>query len=152
MPSAQQLSRLANQLVNVFSRAEYSLKASGFNKGDGDAQANWRTFALAVEPLFANLQTPKMQAAVSYLLSNPPKKQIIQDGLIGWREWAPSTDSNADKILLYVRCVRNNLFHGGKYNGHWFEPERSATLLKHSIEIIKACIEFVPAVNEAYHG
>ena len=42
---------LAKELFHVFSRMEYSLKATGYNNGDGAAQANWRKFALDIEKL-----------------------------------------------------------------------------------------------------
>lgn len=45
----QYFNQLANEMFKVFSRTEYSLKAAGFHKGDGDAEADWRQFALAVE-------------------------------------------------------------------------------------------------------
>jgi len=56
----------------------------------------------------------------------------------------------SDLVLQYVRRVRNNLFHGGKFNGRWFEPERSAELLIHCLTILNACLEVSPEVGEAY--
>lgn len=146
------LDDLAADLFRVFSRTEYALKASGFNNGDGDAKANWRNFALAVEGVIANPLSPKLQKAINFFLSAPPKKQVIVGGVIQWQVSEPQTDSPADKLLIYVRRVRNNLFHGGKFNGHWFEPERSEPLLRHSLTILTTCVESVPSVREAYHG
>jgi len=45
----------------------------------------------------------------------------------------PETDLRSDLVLQYVRRVRNNFFHDGKFSGRWFEPERSTLLLKHSL-------------------
>lgn len=53
---------------------------------------------------------------------------------------ALDTDLQSDRVLLYVRRVRNNLFRGGKVNGGWFEPERGELLLRHSLTILRACI------------
>lgn len=146
------LDELARKLFHVFSRAEYALKASGFNNGDGPAEANWRNFALSVDALIANPTSPELKEAIDFFFNAPPKKQVIIGGVIQWEVSEPQTNSQADKLLVYVRRVRNNLFHGGKFNGHWFEPERSEPLLRHSLTILSACVESVPSVQEAYHG
>lgn len=146
------LDQLAGRLFRVFSRAEYALKAAGYNNGDGAAEANWRRFALAVEGLIANPANLELQEAIYFFFNEPPKKQVIASGVIQWEVSEPATNSQADKLLIYVRRVRNNLFHGGKFNSHWFEPERSEPLLRHSLSILTACVESVPAIREAYHG
>ncbi len=146
------LDGLAGKLFHVFSRMEYALKASGFNNGDGEAKANWRDFALAIEAVIANPPSPALQEAITFVRNAPPKKQVIVGGVIQWEISEPQTDSAADKLLIYVRRVRNNLFHGGKFNGHWFEPERSEQLLRHSLTILTACVESLPSVRDAYHG
>jgi hypothetical protein len=152
MPHSHQLDQLAGKLFHVFSRTEYALKASGFNNGDGPAEANWNKFALAVEDLIQNPTSQELKEAIEFFLNAPPKKQVIAGGVIRWEVSVPQTNSSADKLLVYVRRVRNNLFHGGKFNGHWFDPERSEPLLRHSLAILQSCVEFVPAVREAYRG
>lgn len=146
------LDQLAGNLFHAFSRTEYALKAAGYNNGDGAAEANWRKFALEVDGLIANPTTKDLREAIDFFFNAPPKKQVIVGGVIQWEISEPTTNSQADKLLIYVRRVRNNLFHGGKFNGHWFEPERSEPLLRHSLTILTACVESVPAVREAYHG
>jgi hypothetical protein len=54
-------------------------------------------------------------------------------------------------ILLWVRRVRNNLFHGGKFNGHWFQPERSEQLITASLVVIHA-FRGHGELNKAYLG
>lgn len=146
------LDQLAEKLFYVFSRTEYSLKAAGYNNGDGAAKANWKNFALAVENMIATPTTQDLQEAIEFFFSAPPKKQVIFGGVIQWEVSEPATNSKADKLLIYVRRVRNNLFHGGKFNDYWFAPERSEPLLRHSLTILSACVESVPNVREAYHG
>lgn len=152
MTHNQDIDELARDFFHVYSRAEYALKTSGFNNGDGPAVANWQNFAHSVEELIANPPSPALKEAIDFFFNAPPKKQVILGGVIQWEVSEPQTNSKADKLLLYVRRVRNNLFHGGKFNGRWFEPERSEPLLRHSLTILRACIETVPAVQEAYHG
>lgn len=146
------LDQLAAKLFQVFSRTEYALKAAGYNNGDGAAEANWREFALAIEGLIASPTNQELRGAIDFFFNAPPKKQVIDGGVIQWEISEPATNSQADKLLIYVRRVRNNLFHGGKFNGHWFAPERSEPLLRHSLTILTACVESVPTVREAYHG
>ncbi len=148
----ENLNKLATELFKTFARFEYALKASGFNNGDGDAQPNWRNFALSVETQFQNPQTPELREAIDFMLQQSPKKQVIRNGLLEWDAAPPNTNSSADLILLYVRRVRNNLFHGGKFNGHWFAPKRSEKLLRHSLVILEACLDASPQVKGAYNN
>jgi len=49
-----------------------------------------------------------------------------------------------------ITSLQNNLFHGGKFNGQWFEPERSEALMEHALTILKICAQNHPNVSEAY--
>lgn len=113
------LDNLAMEMFSTFARFEYSLKAAKFHKGDGDAEANWRKFAESVPLIFDNPSEAEVREAVDYILSHPPKKQTIVNGLLTWSDSVSQTNLLSDRILIYVRRVRNNLFHGGKFNGHW---------------------------------
>lgn len=146
------LDDLANQFFRVFSRTEYALKASGYNYGNGAAKADWKQFALELESLIANPSSAELKEAIDFIFSAPPKKQIIADSVIQWEVAEPHETSPAVKLFIYVCRIRNNLFHGGKFNGHWFEPERSEPLLKHSLIILSASVESIAKVREAYHG
>jgi len=152
MPDDGELHALAAELFRVFSRTEYALKASGFNNGDGPAEANWGQFARAIEGFIARPPSPKLREARDFILREPPKKQFIVDGRMQWRDVVPNTDSNADALFQYIRRVRNNLFHGGKFNGDWFAPERSKQLITASLALLEAAVEAEPQVREAYHG
>jgi len=147
-----ELNRLAAELFRTFARFEYALKAAGFHKGDGAAEANWREFAVSTASLFDNPQDEAFREAIAYILEHPPNKQMVEEGLLTWDASVPQTDLQSDRVLIYVRRVRNNLFHGGKFNGHWFAPQRSADLLRHSLTILNACLVASEPVNEAYHN
>jgi len=43
-------------------------------------------------------------------------------------------------------------FHGGKFNGRFFDPERSSELLEHSITILMASILISRDMLEAYEN
>ena len=65
-------------------------------------------------------------------------------------------DASQDKmqqLLLMVRTVRNNLFHGGKHTCSTAEvnnTERNQKLLEFSIIIIKACMKLNDKVRGYY--
>lgn len=84
------------------------------------------------------------------MLRHPPKKQVYVDDALQWRVVSPKAKNENDLIFLYVRRVRNNLFHGGKFNGRFFDPERSRELLEYSITILMAAIVMSPLMLEAY--
>lgn len=148
----RELNELAMELFKTFARFEYALKATGFHKGDGAAEADWRNFAESVAALLEDPQEERLKEAVTYILEHPPKKQVIADGTLEWDACIPQTDLRSDRILIYVRRERNNLFHGGKFNGHWFEPQRSAELLQHSLTVLDACLRKSNEVGEAYRN
>jgi hypothetical protein len=150
--SGTELDRLAVEMFQTFARFEYALKASGFNAGNGDAKADWTAFARSIPGVFDDPRDSAVKMAVGYILAHPPKKQVVEQGVLEWKDAGAGTSLRSDEVLIYVRRVRNNLFHGGKFNGRWFEPQRSAELLQHSLVILKACLEASPQVRSAYDG
>ncbi len=149
------LDEIAHRMFREFSRMEYGLKAVGHlkRKGrDGPAEADWDSFAHAIDRAFGQRLSanPDLQSAVEYIRTHPPKKQIVRDGVLGWSGIPPTSDSETGILLKYVGRVRNNLFHGGKFNGHWIDPERSEQLLLRCLVVLNACLLASPDVREAY--
>lgn len=144
------LDELAFNFFTEFARCEYCLKAVGLRKNTRDAQPNWRAFAVEVVDLFENPQRDELKTAINYFITHPPKKQIVLDDHLDWDQQLPSHKSKADLVLQLICRVRNNLFHGGKFNDHWFEPQRSEELIRFGLIVLKACIENHPSVQEAY--
>lgn len=153
MADDQDLSDLASDLFRTFAQFEYCLKVTGYCVGGrGDAaNPDWPRFAREL-PLFSGENGADVVTAISYLLKHPPKKQVYVDEVLQWRDVAPRAENENDLIFLYVRRVRNNLFHGGKFNGRFFDPERSRELLEHSITILMAAIFASPPMLEAYEN
>lgn len=144
-----EVDQFAIQLFKKFARIEYALKAAGFHKGDGPAEPNWNKFASSVIGVLEN--DPTIAVAIKYMSEKPPKKQVIRDNRLSWERPTPNT-SKTHEILLCVRRVRNNLFHGGKFNGHWFAAERSKELFSHSLSILDACLRASPDLKEAFEN
>lgn len=145
-----ELTELAKELFRIFARFEYALKEAGFHTGEGDASPHWRNFALSIDESLEEQATLELAAAIGYILEQPPHKQVVRNGILDWELAPPQTDSRANLVLLYVRRVRNNLFHGGKFNGHWFDPDRSEILMKSSLVILNAALALSAPVRHAY--
>lgn len=145
------LDNLAVRLFREFARFEYALKAAGYlvNR-DGDAKPNWTAFAITVEHAIDGPVPGEFREAIDYLLTNPPKKQVARNGVLQWEEPGEATNSISDQVLLHVRRVRNNLFDGGKFNGKWFEPERSEELIRYSLAVLKSALAKADDVRSAY--
>lgn len=147
------LHKVAGEFFRMFSRMEYALKASGYLVPNRrNAEADWTQFAVAIHERFAKIGTEQLRKETDFLLSVPPKKQINNNGVVEWDTTPPGSKNQTDLLLHYVRRVRNNLFHGGKFNGRWFEPERSGPLIHAGIVVLNACLQVSEEVNAAYHS
>ncbi len=147
---APDLETLAFEFFRQFARCEYCLKAVGLRENSRDAKADWRAFAAEICDLLNAPQSQLLKGAISYYLEHPPKKQVVINGILDWEAKLPDHKSQAELLLLLVCRVRNNLFHGGKFNGHYFEPQRSERLITHGLVILQECIEGHKKVFEAY--
>lgn len=149
----EELDQLSFRLFKTFARCEYALKAGEFRKGTANrVEADWTSFADTVAGILDAEDGTPLAEAIEYIREHPPRKQVIRDGELAWSTTPPDSESEADLLLAYVRRVRNNLFHGGKFNGHWIEPQRSEELLTHSLVILDAAIAANPDVALAYNG
>ena len=69
----------------------------------------------------------------------PPKKQVLKDGLLCWSNVLPDHRNKSELVFSLICRIRNNLFHGGKFNGEWFSPQRSKELIEHALIILRTC-------------
>ena len=147
------LHQIANEFFRKFSRMEYALKAAGFLvTNQRNAEADWKRFALNIEAALTSPDAAEIQGAIMLILTEPPKKQVNVNNILEWDPTPPDAANQAELLLRYVCRVRNNLFHGGKFNGHWFQPERSGELMHASLIILDACRKACPEVDRAYHA
>jgi hypothetical protein len=150
-----ELDALAVRMFRQFSRFEYALKASGcLVRRDGKAEANWDRFAADIGKEFDERakSNPAFDEAVKYLTQHPPKEQHAKDGALQWIEKPADPPAGSTAVLLYVRRVRNNLFHGGKFSHSWIDPDRSTRLIRASLEILHECLEISDRVRNAYES
>ncbi|MEL5266008.1 hypothetical protein GVN99_15460 [Serratia marcescens] len=151
MSEITRVDALAYEFFKCFSTAEYALKASGFfDKNANHAQADWDAFARE-QKIIDLVGADFLNRPVRYILDNPPNKQVIDNDTLSWSVSEPQNKPECEKIFIYIRRVRNNLFHGGKlFRGGWLEPQRSVSLMMASIEIIEAAMNELDAVKIVY--
>jgi hypothetical protein len=151
MNTSALLDALSFEFFREFARCEYCLKAVGLREPKRrDPTADWGAFANEVQAVFQTPSSSELAAAIKYYLEKPPKKQVLRNGLLDWDEAQPDHKNQAELVLRLVCRARNNLFHGGKFNGHWFEPQRSEELLRHGLCILRSVVAAHPGVSEAY--
>jgi hypothetical protein len=147
--------KLAWQFFVFFSRFEYALKKDPryLMSGAGDAKANWDLFASNGNEKFDPAATRQLVEAVDYFKASPPRKQTRNFGQLGWSE--PLMHNSREPLLIWlllcVRTVRNNLFHGGKFPKSAVpDPSRDHTLIEHSLVILSHALRLDPRVEQAF--
>ena len=143
----------------TFSRFEYALKASGFFKRPKtrrndplrppEAKPDWDRFAVSLRSAFQPDRTKPLRRACEFISDSPPWKQVIINDAVTWETPVrPAQESEIEFLLRMVRCIRNNLFHGGKHNiGVHEDTERTEMLLRSSLTILEECLTLEPRVK-----
>ena len=146
---------LACEFLGIFSRFEYALKAGGFAKSSsrGYAEPDWIVFGQSIATTFDANATPELKASVAYLMTNPPLRQSYSAATgLGWS--AVPVDANAsqaEQLIAYIRCVRNNLFHGGKcLPPPAGSPDRDFKLVTCSLVVLGGLSVINSDVDQAY--
>ena len=66
---------------------------------------------------------------------------MLASGTIHWLDVPPDPNLTcAERVLLMVRRVRNNLFHGGKFLAPEGGRDRDQLLVTHSLVVLRACL------------
>jgi hypothetical protein len=146
--------RLFRFLV-LFARWECALKRRQFVKkgGYGQAEADWSKFAATVTGSLAAVNAPAFTFARTYLLNNPPKQQCFENDQIRWRDNPRREDEGEDARYLFrvIRDVRNNLFHGGKYqDGLVKDPARDDQLVDSATAVLEATINVDAGIRQVF--
>lgn len=148
--------QLALEFVGTFARCEYALKQSGFAKGnENTVEPNWDAFAKEVDWHFCRLKDEGFRADVHFLLTESPRKQVLINGRIQWKKSPPNANQpKAQRALLMVRRIRNNLFHGAKvWSPEYGNRERDVKLLKAALAVLKHSVQLHQRVHIAFeHG
>jgi hypothetical protein len=130
------LSAIAFDFFFWFSRFEFALKEGGYlrsHKVGAKAEPGWERL---VDGLSLHY-TPSTEATL--LLAAAPERQVV--GVGNSLTWAPldleECKSELEKVVLSIKTVRNNLFHGGKHGAaSWDDAERTTALLLASLAVL----------------
>lgn len=144
---------LAIEFMATFSRMEHALKSTGYALGnEGKVDPAWDRFANEIDEQFNQLESKDLVAAKDLLLNSPPRKQVLQDGQVIFQDQVLDQNQRAtQQVIRFVRTVRNNLFHGGKFlpTGET-EVGRNEALVRASLKIIRTCLELNKRVKQSY--
>lgn len=126
-----------------FSAFECALKREGFLTSDqwGNARPDWKNFGVQMEGQFRDLANDDdMLQAARKLIKLAPRRQVVRDdGELGWKSLERRAgESEEEFVILLVKTVRNNLFHGGKYpDGRIDEISRNEAILRASLVVLE---------------
>ncbi len=154
---------LVTEFFIAFSRFEYALKIAGYINGSDQSNidANWNGFlSQHKNNFYLDSQNQEVQEAAKYLIENPPKKQICivvdKDKNIkgiGLKSITVNKKNQLYYLFSIIKVVRNNLFHGAKYPFYDVpEPARNRALLKNSLIILEALLEFDDDIKNIFYG
>lgn len=101
------------EFFGLFSRLEFALLVSGYAGGEigGNAWVQWDLFAKDLHKSFFEDVRSDTEAAI--LFSDPARKLIKSRG-DGCTFVANDIPADSVALVLQVRTIRNNLFHGSK--------------------------------------
>jgi len=135
----------------TFSKFEYALKASGYLLEQKNAKANWGGFEDEIEKIFRIDQNEKLKKACQNILDYPPKKQVVVEKSLKWESSNRGNVSDIKFLLQMVRCIRNNLFHGGKHNNKQYGlSNRTKILLDSALAIMYECLRLNPVIRDKF--
>jgi hypothetical protein len=148
MVTHPELSELAGRFFVRFARFDSALKQSGFGKQERNngVAADWNAFAHRPE-IGSLFHIFEVNPITAYIINSPPKKRVMIDGVLGWREVKKPV--NAVELTEALGRVRNNLFHGDKRNPNL---SRNAELLNASLDIMDAMLDSHDGVRLEYES
>jgi hypothetical protein len=133
------LDKLAFDLFKIFAQYESSLKERGYFKVASGQKiiVDWDKFVNEKIGESFLVKLDSKEPSARYILENPPMKQVVNGhGKVVWQE-VSNAEKSVQVLFGHISRIRNNLFHGAKFNGSWFDPDRSEILMKHALVVLK---------------
>ena len=132
------LDELALKFFKLYAQYEFHLKENGFFvETRGKILVDWDRFVnQRIGSTFIEQMEDKSESA-EYILNSPPKKQIVNaQNQVVWDD-VSNTERSVQILFGHIARIRNNLFHGAKFNGTWFSPDRNILLIKNGIIVLE---------------
>lgn len=131
----------------LFSRIEYAMKqTTRYRRGtSSQPKADWSKLSEDMSHFIHMPDNHEVALAIQRLTDNPPKKVVVIENMLKW-ESVNAVDKQ--EVFFQIACVRNNLFHGGKFLEDI--EKRDISLIEDSCLILKYCLEKIPELNDYY--
>jgi len=154
------------KFFRAFARFEQVLKASGYYQkkrirsalpnGEPrypEAVPDWDRFAKKQPEIQDLLSDQKLYPAIEYLVENPPWHEVVkEDGTLSYQQKQGEIQTTHD-LLLAVRRVRNNLFHGAKTTlGPMNNPVRNEALIRGCMAVLRAILKRCPDIRRKFNS
>jgi len=131
---------LCSDFLILYSRFEYALKECGFLQNGNRVMASIEDYTVSISEYFKPEPELKLGKAVNFIIESPPKIQVRNGDNLIWQDLA--IGGNQIQVLPeYLRRVRNNLLHGGKFYGGIETGSRNWDLILNSMIIIEHWID-----------
>lgn len=98
----------------------------------------WDRFKEALERDLGAWESQSFRQAGIALMECNLNRQIVKDGILTWDRLIQSGSSVAFTIDTLI-CVRNTLFHGGKFSGREFDIARDNRVLRAALDVLNEC-------------
>lgn len=146
--------KLVGEFFITFSRFECALKATitYANGNQRKVEPNWDSFVASIRDSFDKTKNQELNDAVDFLLNSPPRIQSLNGGNITWRNRVfQDNEREINKLCLHIRDIRNNLFHGGKFNGVYQQDvSRNYKLINSAMIILNEWLELSADVQSYF--
>jgi hypothetical protein len=153
MNGHEALDKLAFRFFKLFAQYEYALKAMGYGSAGHNRQAevDWDRFSNEIGVAVMVIEAAPIVEARQYILENPPRRQIWVNNTVQW-EGVANNDRSPQMLFSHIRRIRNNLYHGGKFNGRWIDPDRSEQLIGNALLLLESLVPLNEDLSQALHG
>jgi hypothetical protein len=135
-----------------FSRFEFALKSANFLNGNGNRfSPNWDTFVGTIRDNFDQTRTQILDTAVNYIINSPPTIQSLDNGVLLWVARQNQNEPLVNRLKTHICDIRNNLFHGGKFNTTYqHEITRNTELIKSATVILNEWLFLSPQLHQEF--
>jgi hypothetical protein len=105
------------------------------------AEPNWRGFESGIRE--TALASESFKVVAKRLIELAPRCQVVIAGKLGWQTAVQGNADDVEYALFLLRTVRNNLFHGGKYEhgGPIHDVARDTKILTAALALLGECYE-----------
>lgn len=141
--------QLCSDFLILYSRFEYALKECGFLQSGNRVLASIENYADSIKETFNPDQETHLGMAVNFIIETPPKVFVIRSERLLWEDNIKEGDP-IQVLPEYLRRVRNNLLHGGKFYGGIETEGRNWNLISNSIIIIEHWIDLNEEVKKKF--